>query len=110
MKKEQIVSRNPKVMNGALVFAGTRAPVESLIQHLTAGDSLNKFLDDFPTVSREQAVAYLKMSWRPLMCELLDENLPHETTMTFPLYTLRSAPIHAFNPLNPPYQGDFKIL
>ncbi len=62
MKKEQIVSRNPKVMNGALVFAGTRVPVESLIQHLTAGDSLNKFLDDFPTVSREQAVEYLKMT------------------------------------------------
>ncbi len=62
MKKEQIVSRNPKVMNGALVFAGTRVPVEILIQHLTAGDSLNKFLDDFPTVSQEQAVAYLKMT------------------------------------------------
>lgn len=62
MKKEEIVSRNPKVMNGALVFAGTRVPVEILIQHLTAGDSLNKFLDDFPTVSHEQAVAYLKMT------------------------------------------------
>ena len=59
MKKEQIISR---LMNGTLVFAGTRVPVESLIQHLTAGDSLNKFLDDFPTVSREQAVAYLKMT------------------------------------------------
>ena len=62
MKKEQIVSRNPKVMNGVLVFAGTRVPVEILIQHLAAGDSLNQFLDDFPTVSREQAVAYLKMT------------------------------------------------
>ncbi len=62
MKKEQIVSRNPKVINGALVFAGTRVPVESLIQHLTAGDSLNQFLDDFPTVSREQVVAYLKLT------------------------------------------------
>jgi uncharacterized protein (DUF433 family) len=62
MKKEEIVSRNPKVMNSTLVFAGTRVPVESLIQHLTAGDSLNEFLDDFPTVSREQAVAYLKMT------------------------------------------------
>ena len=49
-------------MNGALVFAGTRVPVESLIQHLTAGDSLHKFLDDFPTVSPEQAIAYLKMT------------------------------------------------
>ncbi len=62
MKKEQIVSRNSKVMNGALVFAGTRVPIESLIQYLTAGDSLNKFFDDFPPVSREQAVAYLKMT------------------------------------------------
>ena len=62
MKKKQIVSRNPKVMNGALVFASTRVPVEILIQHLTAGDSLNKFLEDFPTVSHEQVVAYLKMT------------------------------------------------
>ncbi|MDE0685073.1 MAG: DUF433 domain-containing protein [Candidatus Poribacteria bacterium] len=62
MKKEQIVSRNPKVMNGTLVFTGTRVPVEILIQHLTAGDSLNKFLNDFPTVSQEQAVAYLEMT------------------------------------------------
>ncbi len=58
MRKEDVVSRNPKVMNGALVFKGTRVPVEILIQHLTAGDSL----DDFPTVTREQAVAYLEMT------------------------------------------------
>ena len=62
MKKEQIVSRNPNIMSGALVFAGTRVPVEILIQHLEAGDSLNEFLDDFPTVSHDQAVAYLKMT------------------------------------------------
>ena len=62
MKKEQIISQNPRVMNGTLVFAGTRVPVESLIQHLVAGDSLNKFLDHFHTVSREQAIAYLKMT------------------------------------------------
>ncbi len=62
MNKEEIVSRNPKVMNGALVFAGTRVPVEILIQHLAAGDSLEVFLEDFPTVTREQAVAYLEMT------------------------------------------------
>ena len=62
MKLEEIVSRNPGVMNGALVFAGTRVPVAILIQHLTAGDSLEIFLDDFPTVSREQAVAYLELT------------------------------------------------
>ena len=60
--KKVIVSRNPAVMNGALVFAETRVPVEILIQHIVAGDSLDKFLEDFPTVSREQAVAYLEMT------------------------------------------------
>jgi uncharacterized protein (DUF433 family) len=49
-------------MNGALLFAGTRVPVEILVQHLSAGDSLDEFLDGFPTVSREQAVAYLEMT------------------------------------------------
>lgn len=62
MKKEQIVFQDPQVMHGILVFSGTRVPVESLIQHLVAGDSLDVFLDDFPTVSREQAVVYLQMT------------------------------------------------
>ncbi len=62
MEERDVVSRNPKVMNGSLVFAGTRVPVEILIQHLTAGDSLDEFLDNFPTVTREQAVAYLEMT------------------------------------------------
>ncbi len=62
MDKEEIVSRNPRVMSGALVFAGTRVPVEILIQHLSAGDLLDVFLGDFPGVSREQAVAYLEMT------------------------------------------------
>ncbi|MDE2810277.1 MAG: DUF433 domain-containing protein [Gemmatimonadota bacterium] len=60
--KKAIVSRNPAVMNGVLVFAETRVPVEILIQHIVAGDSLDEFLEDFPTVSREQAVAYLEMT------------------------------------------------
>ncbi len=62
MKKEEVVSRNPNVLNGALVFTGTRVPVEVLIQHLAAGDSLEDFLEGFPGVSREQAVAYLEMT------------------------------------------------
>jgi uncharacterized protein (DUF433 family) len=62
MRKEKIVTRNPEVMNGALVFAGTRVPVEILIQHLKAGDSIDDFLEDFPTVTRDQAVAYLEMT------------------------------------------------
>ncbi|MBA2375239.1 MAG: DUF433 domain-containing protein [Actinomycetota bacterium] len=49
-------------MSGALVFAGTRVPVEVLIQYLSAGDSLGEFLNDFPGASREQAIAYLEMT------------------------------------------------
>ena len=49
-------------MNGALVFAGTRVPVQILVEHLEAGDTTGDFLDDFPTVTRGQAVAYLKMT------------------------------------------------
>lgn len=60
MTDRDIVSRDPDVMNGQLVFAGTRIPVEILIQHLTAGDTLDTFLTDFPAVSRDQAVAYLQ--------------------------------------------------
>ena len=62
MKKDQIISQDQCVMHGTLVFTGTRVPVESLIQHLVAGDSLDMFIDDFPTVSREQAVGYLQMT------------------------------------------------
>jgi len=49
-------------MNGALVFTGTGVPVKILVQHLAAGDSLDKFLDDFPSVRREKAVAYLELT------------------------------------------------
>ena len=51
-------SRNSEVIGGALVFSGIRVPVEVLVQYLAAGDSL----DNFPGVSREQAIAYLEMT------------------------------------------------
>jgi len=57
-----IVSRDPEVLNGDLVFAGTRVPVKNLVDYLAAGDTLDYFLEGFPGVSREQAVAYLQMS------------------------------------------------
>lgn len=60
--KRGVVSRNPRLMNGALVFAGTRVPVDILVDHLASGISLEEFLDGFPGVSREQAVAYLEMA------------------------------------------------
>ena len=51
---------DPEVMGGAPVFAGARVPVRVLFEHLEAGDSLDTFLEDFPTVSRELAVAVLE--------------------------------------------------
>jgi len=62
MNREKIISRNPNVVSGALVFAGTRVPVQILIDYLKAGETLDRFLDGFPTVQREQAEAYLEMT------------------------------------------------
>jgi uncharacterized protein (DUF433 family) len=59
---ERIVSRDPEVLSGALVFAGTRVPVKTLIDYLKSGETLDRFLDGFPTVEREQAEAYLEMT------------------------------------------------
>ena len=57
-----LVSQDPEIMSGTPVFAGTRVPVQSLWDHLEAGDSLDKFLDSFPSVSREQARAVLELA------------------------------------------------
>ncbi len=62
MEQKEIVSRDPEIMNGELVFAGTRVEVKTLIDYLKAGHSLDDFLEGFPTVSREQAEAYLEMT------------------------------------------------
>ena len=57
-----IVVRSPDVMGGAPVFAGTRVPFQTFIEYLEAGDSLDTFLDHFPTVSRAQAVGALEFA------------------------------------------------
>lgn len=58
-KDENVISRSPDVMSGAAVFAGTRVPVQTLLDYLAGGHPLPEFLDDFPTVTREQATALL---------------------------------------------------
>ena len=60
MDTNQIYHSDPNIMGGAVVFTGTRVPVDSLIAHLRAGDSLDQFLDGFPSVSREQAEGFLE--------------------------------------------------
>ncbi len=59
---KKIVSRDPQVMSGELVFAGTRVEVKTLVDYLKADHPLDEFLDDFPTVSREQAEDYLQVT------------------------------------------------
>ena len=62
MDIKKLISKDPEVLGGTPVFSGTRVPIESLFDHLEAGVSLDEFLDDFPTVSRDQAVALLEIA------------------------------------------------
>lgn len=62
MNIKQIVSKNPETVSGALVFKGTRVPVQTLIDYLKSGETLDYFLEGFPTVKREQAEAYLELT------------------------------------------------
>ena len=69
MKKEQIITCDEDVVSGTPVFAGTRVPVAILIDYLKAGDSLERFLDGFPTVTRAQAIAFLDLALETVLME-----------------------------------------
>jgi uncharacterized protein (DUF433 family) len=58
-QKRRVVHSDPEILAGTPVFIGTRVPLKNLYDYLEAGDSLDEFLDDFPSVTREQAVAAL---------------------------------------------------
>ena len=58
--KQPVVSRNPEVMGGAAVFHGTRVPVQTLLDYLEADESIDDFLEGFPTVTRERVIAFLE--------------------------------------------------
>jgi uncharacterized protein (DUF433 family) len=57
--RKKIISRDPDVMSGTPVFAGTRVPVQTLLDYIEGGDSIDAFLDGFPTMKREQVIAFL---------------------------------------------------
>ena len=67
MSKKPLIQRTPEVLDGTPVFHGTRVPVQTLIDYLEAGDCLEDFLNDFPTVSREQAIAALQVAKEALI-------------------------------------------
>ena len=60
--KQPVVSRNPGVMGGAPVFCGTRVPVQTLLDYLEAGESIDDFLVGFPSVTRQQVIAFLEQA------------------------------------------------
>jgi uncharacterized protein (DUF433 family) len=69
--KQPVISRDPKVMGGTPVFHGTRVPVQSLLDHLEAGETIDEFLVGFPSVTREQVIAFLEQAK-----DLLVESVP----------------------------------
>lgn len=60
--KLDIINIDPEILSGTPVFKGTRVPIESLFDHLGKGISLDEFLEDFPTVTKEQAIQVLEIA------------------------------------------------
>jgi uncharacterized protein (DUF433 family) len=67
MIDKQLILSSPDILGGTPVFAGTRVPIKNLMDYLEAGDSLDEFLDDFPSVSREHAVQVLELAKEALL-------------------------------------------
>ena len=64
---DPLITSSPDRLSGTPVFAGTRVPVQTLIDYLEAGDPLDSFLSDFPSVTREHAVAVLELAKSALL-------------------------------------------
>jgi uncharacterized protein (DUF433 family) len=67
--KPSVITSNPEVMGGTPVFCGTRVPVQTLIDYLEAGDSISDFLEGFPTVTKEQVIAFLEEAKERVLAE-----------------------------------------
>jgi len=60
--RSKVVHSDPEILGGTPVFVGTRVPLQNLIDYLEAGDTIDEFLDSFPSVTREQAIAALEIA------------------------------------------------
>jgi uncharacterized protein (DUF433 family) len=69
MKQSSVVHSDPDILGGTPVFVGTRVPVQALLDYIEGGHSLEAFLDDFPTVSREIALAALEQAKAHLLAD-----------------------------------------
>lgn len=72
MTETPVVHSHPGIMSGTPVFVGTRVPVQALLDYLEEGDTIDSFLDSFPSVTREQVVAFLEQAARALLARLPD--------------------------------------
>ena len=70
--KTELITRDKEVMSGAPVFAGTRVPVQTLVDYLEGGEPLDEFLDGFPPVTREQAIKVLELARTGLFNSVLN--------------------------------------
>ena len=68
MPQPSVILSDPEILGGTQCFSGTRVPVDSLIDYLEAGDSLDEFLDNFPSVTRDAAIAALEEARILLLC------------------------------------------
>lgn len=68
-RKPPVVHSDAEILGGTPVFVGTRVPFQNLLDYLEAGDTLEDFLDDFPTVTREQAIAALEQAKEALLAD-----------------------------------------
>ena len=69
MNIKDVVNIDPERMSGAPCFTGTRVPIKHLFEHLESGETIDEFLEQFPTVSREQALAALELSRESLLTQ-----------------------------------------
>src|SRR3954453_6792177 len=70
MEPNEIVHSDPEIVSGAPVLVGTRVPAQALLDYLEGGESIEEFLDDFPSVSREQSIAFIEEAGLALLARL----------------------------------------
>jgi uncharacterized protein (DUF433 family) len=70
MTLREIVHSDPEILGGTPVFIGTRVPVRILLDYLEGGEPLEEFLDNYPSVSREQAVSFLEEAGRAALAQI----------------------------------------
>lgn len=70
MQTHELIVSSPDILGGTPVFIGTRVPVKNLTDYIEAGDTLDEFVEDFPSVSRQQAVEFIEQAKEALLAQL----------------------------------------